>query len=73
MGSIKNYTLCLAALGFVLLTNEVKDISDFTKFSQGRKQYNLKHDDKFIHFPRNFIWSFLPQCLWFNFRKTKRN
>ena len=56
-GEYKELHPLSSCIGFVL-TNEVKDIIDFTKFSQGRKQYNLKHDDKFIHFPRNLFGHF---------------
>jgi hypothetical protein len=46
-----------SSIGFVL-TNEVNDLEDYNKFSQGRKKFNLNYEDKFIHFPRNLFGHF---------------
>ena len=59
-----------SCIGFVL-TTDVHDEEDFNKFSQGRKQYNLLHEDKFIHFPRNLFGHFYHSVYAANDNKKK--
>jgi len=46
-----------SCIGYVLTTDIVNQ-DDFDKFSQGREVFNLKFEDKFIHFPRNLFGHF---------------
>ena len=56
-GDYKEFHPLPSCMGYTLV-DEIKDAENYNLFSQGRKPFNLKQPDKFIHFPRNLFGHF---------------